>query len=307
MLYSLHHVPIVDSTNAYARSHWQHLSDRTCVYCDVQRAGRGRYGRTWLADEYAPITMSYVLKREQGSYGSSFQAWTALTQYAALTLCHLLGRYGIDARIKWPNDVLVDGKKIAGILAEGIVGVLPPAAGDVLPPAAGDVLPPTAGDVLPPTAGETPCAEDCGKDSADGASAQESCLAPESFLGIVLGIGINLSLSTETLQAISTLGGYAAISVASCTGQIVDRDGFLRAYNEAFFAEYDAFMQAGFSYIHETYTDFSYSLNQTVEINTPTTRLTGKAKGFTVQGELILIDLSDPLGIEHIFTSGELV
>lgn len=57
--------------------------------------------------------MSIVLKPDK-----NYEHYANLTQYLSVTLCKTLEEYGIKPEIKWPNDVLVNGKKIAGILAE---------------------------------------------------------------------------------------------------------------------------------------------------------------------------------------------
>jgi BirA family transcriptional regulator, biotin operon repressor / biotin---[acetyl-CoA-carboxylase] ligase len=78
----------------------------TLVTTGLQTAGRGRQGRTWTAPAGRALLMSLVLR--------SFDGLTPLR--AGLAVADLAGP---AARVKWPNDVLVDGRKIAGILAEG--------------------------------------------------------------------------------------------------------------------------------------------------------------------------------------------
>ncbi|MDX6733246.1 MAG: BirA family transcriptional regulator, partial [Baekduia sp.] len=71
-----------------------------------QTAGRGRQGRVWTTQPGAAVTMSVVLRDPP----------PLLPLVAAVAVAESCGP---DARIKWPNDVLVDGRKVAGILAEG--------------------------------------------------------------------------------------------------------------------------------------------------------------------------------------------
>jgi len=71
-----------------------------------QTAGRGRQGRVWTTQPGAAATMSVVLRDPP----------PLLPLIAAVAVAESCGA---DARIKWPNDVLVDGRKVAGILAEG--------------------------------------------------------------------------------------------------------------------------------------------------------------------------------------------
>jgi BirA family transcriptional regulator, biotin operon repressor / biotin---[acetyl-CoA-carboxylase] ligase len=71
-----------------------------------QTAGRGRQGRTWSAPPGSALLMSLILRG----------APPLLPLAAAVAVAEACGD---DARIKWPNDVLLDGRKVAGILAEG--------------------------------------------------------------------------------------------------------------------------------------------------------------------------------------------
>jgi BirA family biotin operon repressor/biotin-[acetyl-CoA-carboxylase] ligase len=78
----------------------------TVVTAAEQTAGRGRQGRTWSAPPARALLVSVVLRDPPA----------LLPLAAALAVAEIAGD---DALIKWPNDVLVDGRKIAGILAEG--------------------------------------------------------------------------------------------------------------------------------------------------------------------------------------------
>jgi BirA family biotin operon repressor/biotin-[acetyl-CoA-carboxylase] ligase len=77
----------------------------TIVTAGMQTAGRGRQGRTWTAPPGSSLLMSLVLRE--------FDALLPLR--AGLAVAAVAGD---GAKVKWPNDVLVDGRKIAGILAE---------------------------------------------------------------------------------------------------------------------------------------------------------------------------------------------
>ena len=104
----------VGSTNAYVKQHMSELSDSTVVYTSHQTDGRGRWSRKWIDTGENNIYMTFCLKPS-----CEFQEiYSNLTQYLSVVLCKTLEKYGVDSKIKWPNDVLVDGKKIAGILSE---------------------------------------------------------------------------------------------------------------------------------------------------------------------------------------------
>ncbi len=87
----------------------------TLVIADEQTTGRGRLGRTWVTPPRSSILMSLILRPRA----------LALHQIARVTMAVALGACdgiraatGLDARLKWPNDLLLRGKKCAGILAE---------------------------------------------------------------------------------------------------------------------------------------------------------------------------------------------
>ncbi len=99
----------------------------TLVISRVQTGGRGRLGRLWGSPE-GGLWMSLVLR-------PAFDAALAarITQTAAVGVAKALWEIGVEARIKWPNDLLVDGKKICGILAESSAESVPVAAKRVGP------------------------------------------------------------------------------------------------------------------------------------------------------------------------------
>lgn len=107
-----------ESTNSYAKEHIDTLNDKTVVHALHQTNGRGRLNRSWvdLGDEN--LFISIVLKPSQ-EYKSNFPN---ITQYAGVVLCNVLEKYGTNPKIKWPNDIMIDGKrKISGILSESVI------------------------------------------------------------------------------------------------------------------------------------------------------------------------------------------
>ena len=102
----LHHRTI-DSTNRRARELAAAGAPHgTLVTAGVQSAGRGRQGRRWDAPEGSALLCSLVLREFDDLL--SLRAGLAVADVA-----------GDGARVKWPNDVLVDGRKVAGVLVEG--------------------------------------------------------------------------------------------------------------------------------------------------------------------------------------------
>jgi BirA family biotin operon repressor/biotin-[acetyl-CoA-carboxylase] ligase len=101
------HLRSVDSTNARAKDlAAAGAVHGTLVTATEQTAGRGRQGRSWAAPPGRTLIASVVLR--------DFGALLPLAAAAAVA-----DVAGNDALVKWPNDVLVDGRKVAGILAEG--------------------------------------------------------------------------------------------------------------------------------------------------------------------------------------------
>ncbi|MDD5466518.1 MAG: biotin--[acetyl-CoA-carboxylase] ligase [Anaerolineales bacterium] len=91
--------------------------DMAVVVADEQTAGRGRGNRRWFTPPGAALAFSLVLKSAvSGEDNANIAHLTAL---GALAVCAALeGLYQLPAEIKWPNDVLVDRRKLAGILVE---------------------------------------------------------------------------------------------------------------------------------------------------------------------------------------------
>ncbi len=87
------------------------------VVAEEQTAGRGRLGREWLAKGGQGVLMS-VLLREEGESEGGIERLTLLAGLAAAEGIERGAGAGLRAELKWPNDVLVGGKKIAGVLVE---------------------------------------------------------------------------------------------------------------------------------------------------------------------------------------------
>jgi BirA family transcriptional regulator, biotin operon repressor / biotin---[acetyl-CoA-carboxylase] ligase len=137
------HYRVTDSTNERAKElALQGAPHGTIVTADEQTAGRGRQGRTWVAPPGSALLMS-VLLRDLG------KAQAHLPLAAALAVCEACERAApVSCRIKWPNDVWIEGRKVAGILIEGRpqegwavlgVGVNVSTHGDDFPPDLRDI------------------------------------------------------------------------------------------------------------------------------------------------------------------------
>ena len=117
----------LDSTNLQARRLWEHRAASglpplpVLVVAETQTAGMGRRGRSWQSPQ-GGLWMSFAwpLRHELAAY-------QALPLVAGLSVLELLTHLGLhELAIKWPNDVLAGGRKIAGVLCQSAQGVEPP-------------------------------------------------------------------------------------------------------------------------------------------------------------------------------------
>jgi len=102
----------LESTNRWALSHLDFCRHGDVVWAQYQTAGRGRFDRPWLSPGGRGLTLSFVFTESDKKF---FQA---MGQTAALAVRDTLENFSINAQLKWPNDVLIKGNKIAGILSE---------------------------------------------------------------------------------------------------------------------------------------------------------------------------------------------
>ena len=105
----------VDSTNSYLKRiiKENELLSGMSVMAKAQTSGRGRLGRSWLSSEGDTLCMSIAVK---SPYFEGFTLLAALAVYdALLPFCH-----GRNLQIKWPNDIICEGKKLCGILCERV-------------------------------------------------------------------------------------------------------------------------------------------------------------------------------------------
>lgn len=101
-----------ESTNIIAREIAGSVGEGTVVIAESQTGGRGRMGRKWISPE-GGIWLSIIIKPKiQPLYASR------ITLLAGVSVAKTIRGYGLAAKIKWPNDVLINGKKVCGILTE---------------------------------------------------------------------------------------------------------------------------------------------------------------------------------------------
>lgn len=105
----------LDSTNRYLKELAREgAKEGTVIIANQQSAGRGRLGRSFFSPENTGIYMSILLRPE-----IELQKSVRITSMAAVAVARAIEKVsGIEAKIKWVNDIFLNGKKVCGILAE---------------------------------------------------------------------------------------------------------------------------------------------------------------------------------------------
>lgn len=218
----------LDSTNRHACANLRELKNGDVIQASVQTAGHGRLRRRWISDVPGNLCMSIVLKPRQAN--PSDLPLANLSQLLALGVCRVIEAHGVSASLKWPNDVLVGGRKIAGLLAGTVV---------------------EGGD----------------------------------FLGLVLGLGVNLNLDAAALATID----QPATSLSVLTGKAVDVAVFRDAVLVDFFKNCEAFLMTGFGMIHTEFLARCPFIGTQVRVRRGDETICGTARGLTEDGTLEIV------------------
>lgn len=105
----------IDSTNSYAKKHVDQFPKNTltCIWAEEQTAGRGRFQRKWISPRGKNIYVTFYFRLPRSATHLS-----SIGQVLAISLAHVLIGEKLSPQIKWPNDILLSGKKLAGVLCE---------------------------------------------------------------------------------------------------------------------------------------------------------------------------------------------
>lgn len=107
----------IGSTNNEALDWAAHgANDLSLVIADEQTAGRGRLDRKWFTPKGTALALSLILRPS----AAERPHLTRIVGLAALAITDALRTHGLVSQIKWPNDVLLNGRKVAGILVESV-------------------------------------------------------------------------------------------------------------------------------------------------------------------------------------------
>src|SRR5574344_955997 len=119
---TIHRFNVIDSTNSEALKNVENAKDKTIWISEFQTAGKGQRGNTWESEQGKNLTFSILFKPNNLLSTKQF----ALSQAVSLGIFDYLVERGLQATIKWPNDIYVKDKKICGILMENTI------SGDIL-------------------------------------------------------------------------------------------------------------------------------------------------------------------------------
>ncbi|MBP1000557.1 bifunctional biotin--[acetyl-CoA-carboxylase] ligase/biotin operon repressor BirA [Serratia fonticola] len=107
-------LPVVDSTNQYLLDRLAELTSGDACIAEYQQAGRGRRGRQWVSPFGANLYLSMFWRLEQGP-----AAAMGLSLVIGIVMAEVLQHLGAEqVRVKWPNDLYLNDRKLAGILVE---------------------------------------------------------------------------------------------------------------------------------------------------------------------------------------------
>ncbi|AFJ48779.1 bifunctional biotin--[acetyl-CoA-carboxylase] ligase/biotin operon repressor BirA [Shimwellia blattae] len=107
-------LPVIDSTNQYLMERLSELTSGDACIAEYQHAGRGRRGRQWFSPFGANLYLSMFWRLEQGP-----AAATGLSLVIGIVMAEVLQQLGAEqVRVKWPNDLYLHDRKLAGILVE---------------------------------------------------------------------------------------------------------------------------------------------------------------------------------------------
>ncbi|UJL37064.1 bifunctional biotin--[acetyl-CoA-carboxylase] ligase/biotin operon repressor BirA [Pantoea agglomerans] len=107
-------IPVIDSTNQYLLERMHEMESGAACIAEYQQAGRGRRGRQWFSPFGANLYMSMYWRLEQGP-----AAAMGLSLVIGIIMAETLRSLGAnDVRVKWPNDIYLNDRKLAGILVE---------------------------------------------------------------------------------------------------------------------------------------------------------------------------------------------
>lgn len=219
------HFDSIDSTNSWAKSHASTLDPNqlTCITALEQTGGRGRWSRKWVSPKGLNIyaTLFFALPKNSSCIPN-------LGQVLSLSCCTVLKKNGFSPQIKWPNDLLLDGKKFSGILTEAV--------------------------------------------------------SLDDRIGIALGMGMNVNMPKELLDAID----QRATSLAEISGHAWTLEQILEPIVLQFREDLETLQKKGFSPFQEKYTELLAYKGKTISFFDGVAQRKGICHSITPEGQLKL-------------------
>ncbi|MCK5675434.1 MAG: biotin--[acetyl-CoA-carboxylase] ligase [Verrucomicrobia bacterium] len=259
------------STNAFLRerfSQGMELPSGTIVAAREQTEGRGRQARKWLSTPGQNLCFSLFIRTD-----AKLVTVPSLTMAAALAVNDLLRSRGILSTPKWPNDVLVGGKKICGILSERVERQKDRKR--LLHQTKCSIASPTSGRKAIPRqslAGEKSSA-------ASGGTKDEAVQA-----GIIIGIGLNVNMTSEEAKAIDR----PATSMLVENGRAHDLSKILEALFQPLEYWIGEWEKGGFPGLREIWTEKAGPVGKPLTVHDGDLKKNGTLAGFGDHGELLL-------------------
>ena len=120
--FSIHWLDTTDSTNSDIRRGLGELANLSVIAARFQTAGRGQGTHTWISPKDENLTFSILIRfGKDGIPGLPAADAVRISYVATLSIRDFLAEEGIEARIKWPNDIWVEDRKICGMLIENVL------------------------------------------------------------------------------------------------------------------------------------------------------------------------------------------
>jgi BirA family biotin operon repressor/biotin-[acetyl-CoA-carboxylase] ligase len=277
------------STNDLAaRAGASPANDGLVVLAEEQTAGRGRRGRAWASPPRRSILMSVVIFPPDSLMPASGEARSGpvwLTALGAVAVTEVVAELtGCKPQIKWPNDVRVDRRKLAGILVERVAPAVIPVSGMATSIA-------TAASTSP---NSQPQSESPFPDP--GAAAKATSPRPGPGLpraGVVIGIGLNANLRADAFP--DELRNTATSLQILAGGYPVDRSDVVRLLVRRLDAWYERGRRDGPAGLGKAWRERSEHLGAIVTVDVP---------GRSVAGRLVDLDLECGLTLASLDHSG---
>jgi biotin-(acetyl-CoA carboxylase) ligase len=301
----------IDSTNRYLADEARLGSPHgLVVVAGYQTAGRGRLGRRWDAPPGVNLLMSVLLR--PGDDPAAPHAGVLAVALAAADACTAVA--GVEPRLKWPNDLVVDDLKLAGILAEVIAAYATAGHATAGHATAGHA---TAGDATAgdATAGDTTAGDTTAGDTTAGdTTAGEMAASADGGPAVVVGLGVNVGWppapgSSEETEGLDPAGQEVltqevlgkATSLARLSDVPVDPDLLLAEVLEHLARRItDLFVPVGseterldlqpqaHQALIEEYRNRCVTLKRRVRVEEPSGSFTGVAVDVTGEGHLVV-------------------